>query len=65
MKKMLTDRISFDNYLGCFGRFRIEDPICKSHCALSLRCTVEHEINIRMELLEDLFSSGDVFVKIQ
>jgi hypothetical protein len=65
MQKTPTDIVSLDSYLGCFGSFRIEDTICKSHCALSLRCTVEHEKNIRMELLEDLVSSQDVLVKIQ
>ncbi len=65
MKKELMNKISFDNHLGCFGNFNIEDPICKKLCALRLRCAIDRNKNAQMELLEDLISSSEMFIKIQ
>ncbi len=65
MKKELKDAIYIDDHLGCFGDFNIEDPICKSLCALSLRCAIEREENARMEILEDLVSANDMLIRIQ
>lgn len=59
------NKISFDNHLGCFGNFNIDDPICKKLCALRLRCAIDCNKNIQMELLEDLISSSEMFIKIQ
>ena len=55
----------FDMHLGCFGNYDAQDPICRELCALSLRCTIEREQNIRLELLEDLVSSNDITLKMQ
>ena len=65
MKKELNNKISLDDHLGCFGDFNIEDPICKKFCALSLRCIIERDQNIRMEILEDLVSPDGMFIKTQ
>jgi hypothetical protein len=65
MKKELMNKIAFDNHLGCFGNFNIEDPICKKFCALRLRCAIDRNKSTRMELLEDLISSSEMFIKIQ
>ena len=65
MKKELMNKISFDNHLGCFGNFNIENPICKKLCALRLRCAIDRNKNTQMELLEDLISSSEMFIKIQ
>ena len=65
MKKELMNKISFDNHLGCFGNFNIDDPICKKLCALRLRCAIDRNKNAQMELLEDLISSSEMFIKIQ
>lgn len=59
------NKISFDDHLGCFGNFNIGDPICKKLCALRLRCAIDRNKNNRMELLEDLISSSEMFIKIQ
>ncbi len=64
MKKELMSKISFDDYLGCFGNFNIDDQVCKKLCALRLRCAVDHDKNTRMELLEDLISNSGMFNKI-
>ena len=65
MKKELLDKISFEDHLGCFGNFNIEDMICKNHCALSLRCAIERDQSTRIELLEDLISSDELAIKFQ
>jgi len=65
MKKKKIDDTLLDSHIGCFGRFRMEDPVCKSLCALRLRCSTEHEQNDRLELLEELVSSDTMYLKIQ
>ena len=65
MKKVLPDKRSIDHYMGCFGRFKIEDQVCKHLCVLSLRCSVEHERNNRLALIEDMISPDNTFFRIQ
>lgn len=65
MKKEFSDKISFEEHLGCFGDFNIEDTICKRHCVLSLRFAIERDQNARIELLEDLISYHEISMKIQ
>ena len=65
MKKKLINNISFDDHLGCFGAFDMNDTICKKHCSLRLRCSIESEQNIRLEILNDLVSSDVAHMKIQ
>ena len=65
MEKEPVYGISDEDAVGCFGDFNSADPVCKQHCALRLRCAIEHNQNERLELLDDLMSSEDVFIKIQ
>jgi hypothetical protein len=65
MKKELMNQISIDDHLGCLGNFNIEDPLCIKLCALNLRCAINRYKNVRLELLEDLMSYNDVFIKVQ
>ena len=65
MRKEMTERRLFDLQMGCFGNYEPEDPICRKFCALNLRCTIEQEQNVRMEILEDLVSSDNAIVTIQ
>ena len=65
MKKALTKKISLDDCLDCYGNFNIKNPICKTFCALSLRCAVERDKNIKIDLLEDLIFSSGMLTKIQ
>lgn len=55
---------SLDQYMGCFGRFRNNDPICRNRCALNLRCAIERDQNERFEILEELVSAGSMFMKV-
>jgi hypothetical protein len=65
MKKDLLSQISIDDHLGCLGNFDVEDPLCIKHCALNLRCAINRDKNVRLELLEDLMSYNGVFIKMQ
>jgi len=65
MKKEFIGKTSLNDYLGCFGNFNIQDPICKKFCALRLRCAIDRDHNTRLELLEDLISSECTLITIQ
>jgi len=54
-----------DDHIGCFGNFSMEDPICRKYCALKLRCAIEREQNLRMDLLEDLIATDSMVFKLQ
>lgn len=56
---------SLDQHLGCFGRYRKNDPICRKRCALNLRCAIEHDQNERFEILEELVSASGMGITIQ
>ena len=53
-----------DQYVGCFGGFRRDDPICRQRCALNLRCAIEHERNERFEILEELVAVDGMVIKV-
>jgi len=65
MTKNSGKSVFLNDHVGCFGDFDIEDMVCKKFCVLSLRCTIEREQIEQMELLEDLVSSENMFIKIQ
>jgi len=65
MKKKIADNMSFDDYLGCFGNFDINDTICKKYCSLRLRCSIECDQNIRLEILNNLVSSDALPIIMQ
>ena len=54
-----------DSFLECFGSFDAENPVCLAHCALSMRCAIEKDEYMRMELLEELVSPDGVILKMQ
>ena len=65
MRKESIDKLFLDDHLGCFGEFNRGDSLCKKLCALNLRCAVEYEKFSRLELLEDLVVSDNIFTIIQ
>jgi hypothetical protein len=65
MNKKSNEPISFEDYLGCFGSFNIKNSVCKKFCALRLRCAIEHDQKVRMELLEELAAYDNFFLKMQ
>ncbi|RJQ70706.1 MAG: hypothetical protein C4519_20500 [Desulfobacteraceae bacterium] len=56
--------VVFDE-LDCFGDYSRANPLCANHCALRLRCAIEQEQNIRMELLSDLATAGGMAITYQ
>ena len=65
MKKDAIPPYLIDQHMGCFGEFDGRDPICSTHCALRLRCVIEKEQSLRMEILEELVSPERPLTKIQ
>jgi len=61
----LKMELSMDHYLGCFGAYRKNDPICRIRCALNLRCAIVNDQNERFEMLEELVSGSDMLIKVQ
>lgn len=53
------------NHLDCFGEYNKGNPLCAKHCALRLRCAIEQDQNMRLELIEDLVSVEGQIIKIQ
>ena len=54
-----------DNALGCFGTFERSNALCRNYCALRLKCVIEQNNNIRMELLDEWLAEQDEALKIQ
>ena len=65
MKKETIGRLYADHHVGCFGEFNAADRVCKTLCALRLRCAIERDQNVRMEILEELVSFDGIPLKIQ
>ncbi|MGD8702958.1 MAG: hypothetical protein PVH26_11020 [Desulfosarcina sp.] len=53
-----------DQYLGCFGKYRRNDPVCGKRCALNLRCAIEYDQNERYEILKELVSADAMALKV-
>jgi hypothetical protein len=65
MKKVRLDKSIIAEHLGCFGSFSVEDPVCKTLCAVNLRCAIERDQNDRIEILQELAFSDELYMKIQ
>lgn len=65
MNKESNKHISFEDYLGCYGSFNLKNSICRKFCALRLRCAIEHDQKVRLELLEELACYENFFMKMQ
>jgi hypothetical protein len=64
MKKELMINGFFSDRFGCFGNFEVQDTVCKTLCALRLRCCIEKEKNDRLEILEDMVSFEEMIFTI-
>ena len=64
MKNTLVAQDPLDRYVGCFGEFNAEDPVCKRVCALRLRCAVDSTQKDRISLIDELFNSDELLVKL-
>ena len=50
---------------GCFGDFRSEDRICRRHCAIRIRCAIERDQKIYVEVCEEMAEADNVMLKFQ
>ena len=64
-KKVTVRRISTTLRLGCFGHFRSEDRVCRAHCAIRIRCAIERDQKIVMEVMSEMDAGEDLPVKLQ
>ena len=46
------------DYFDCFGEYKRGNPLCSKYCALRLRCAIEQDQNLRLELIEELVDKG-------
>jgi hypothetical protein len=60
MKKTTVQRACTAIRLGCFGNFRFEDPICRRHCAIRIRCAIERDQEISLEVFEEMDAGDDM-----
>ena len=51
--------------IGCFGHFQSEDRICRSHCAVRIRCAIERDQKIYLEVCEEMEVGGDQLLRSQ
>jgi hypothetical protein len=51
--------------LGCFGDFRSADRICRHHCAIRIRCAIERDQKIYMEVFAEMAEGNDQLLKFQ
>lgn len=64
MKNSLKMRL-IDKYLECFGDLDLNDPICRKHCALRLKCAIEQVEQNRLMQIEDSMNFEEVSLKVQ
>ena len=56
---------TFMDEIECFGEFNPEKTVCKKLCAFSIRCAIEKDQNVKMEILDDLVSNDMMPMKMQ
>lgn len=55
----------FFDQLDCFGDYDRASTLCAKHCVIRLRCAIEQEQNLKLELLSDLAAADDMVGTIQ
>jgi hypothetical protein len=61
MKKISAQCAAATIHTGCFGNFRFEDAVCRKHCAIRIRCAIERDENMLLEVVEEMDVGGDEF----
>jgi hypothetical protein len=64
MNDFLKTRL-MDKYLECFGDLDLNDPMCRKHCALRLKCAIEQVEQNRLMQIEDSINFEEVPLKVQ
>ncbi|TFG42552.1 MAG: hypothetical protein E4H48_04235 [Syntrophobacterales bacterium] len=61
MEKITVRRAAATSHTGCFGNFRFEDAVCRKHCAIRIRCTIERDAKMMLEFVDEMDAGGDEF----
>jgi hypothetical protein len=65
MARKIKALLTVDEQLGCFGDYNRINSMCTSHCVLRLRCAIQQDQNMRMEMLEEWVAFQALDIKIQ
>jgi hypothetical protein len=65
MRKIVLKRSNLASHVGCFGNFRIDDAVCRKQCAVRIRCAIERDQKVFMEVLEEMENPEDFLLKIR
>ncbi len=61
MKKISAQCAAATIHTGCYGNFRFEDAVCRKHCAIRIRCAIERDEKMLLEVVEEMDLGGDEF----
>jgi hypothetical protein len=60
------ERLTAHLHIGCFGNFRIEDRVCRRHCAIRIRCVIERDQAALMDVIDETEPGNEAyFVKFR
>lgn len=59
------EHLEIDTIVGCFGAYDTTNLLCKKHCVLRLRCAIEQDQMMRMEMFEEWAAAQDETLKLQ
>ncbi|MEJ2040184.1 MAG: hypothetical protein P8X55_14820 [Desulfosarcinaceae bacterium] len=65
MSSPYTNDLETDTALECLGDFDKTRTVCRKHCVLRLKCVIEQDHNLRMEMFEEWVAAQDEALKIQ
>ena len=61
MKKITAQCAAATIHTGCCWTFRFEDAVCRKHCAIRIRCAIERDEKMLLEVVEEMDVGGDEF----
>lgn len=65
METNLGSNFASSEGMGCFGEYSRVHTLCSKYCVLRIRCAIQQDHNMRMELLDEIFSSEGLPMTIQ
>jgi hypothetical protein len=46
--------------VACLGEFNGENAICRKYCGANLRCIIESDRSVQLEIVEDLLAEDEI-----
>ena len=50
--------------LACLGEFNRENAVCRKYCGANLRCIIESERSVQLEIVEDLLTEDEIGARL-